>query len=453
MQRLSDAVSLSQPAYFLHCPESLGEMAPYRDALGEAGLKIQSISTMDCAPHILVQGGRAGLLLVTEKRDLPQLQKWQSELASTRTFWVGLIDEAIIDDTDVRDFIADYLFNFITLPADTSDILNTLRHAWQMALMHELRRTPGAQEATQEKDALLGHSAPIMQLCQRIQKVARTDAPVLITGPSGSGKETVALSIHRHSARAAHPFLSINCASLPPPRLHQELYGIDGTQGLIHQAHLGTLFLDAAGDLNMEAQANLLHFLGDTSNNPVDVRIIAASNTDLSQAVRLGRFREDLFYRLDVMSIATPHLCDCGEDVELLARHYLDKFSQIHNRSIRGYSKSAMEAILVHPWPGNVRELINRIQRAAVMTEGRFIQPEDLGLERPLDLTESLSLEDARAAAERLTIRRALTQSRNQISRAATLLGVSRVTLYRLIEKYNIRQDISSIEAVNTPGQ
>jgi DNA-binding NtrC family response regulator len=151
-----------------------------------------------------------------------------------------------------------------------------------------------------------------------------------------------------------------------------------------------------------------------------------------------------LYYRINVVCISMPPLEDRGQDIEDIAKYYFNKFASAHNRSLRGFSKAAMNSMLSHTWPGNVRELVNRVQRATVMAEGRFIQPEDLGFDRSNQQTQLMSLEDARAAAERTMIRRALSQSRNQISRAASLLGVSRVTLYRLIEKYNIRPDMVS---------
>jgi len=287
----------------------------------------------------------------------------------------------------------------------------------------------------------------MQQLRNQIQKVASTDAPVLISGPAGSGKETAALAIHRLSARGNAPFVSINCMAAPH-LLETTLFGLGGR---LEDAEGGTLFLDAVHEMPAEVQVRLLQLLDEASDTsagsrqgPTNVRIMAASTTDLAAAVRAGQFREELYYRLNVMSLSTPRLNECGQDVEALSLHYFNRFASLHNRSLRGFSKAAMIALLAHAWPGNVRELINRIQRATVMAEGRFLQPEDLGLERVHGLTQSLSLEDARAAAERVMIKRALAQSRNQIARAATLLGVSRVTLYRLIEKYNIRPEAAA---------
>jgi DNA-binding NtrC family response regulator len=314
--------------------------------------------------------------------------------------------------------------------------------------MRELRQEPMPTVGTDSKYALVGASVQMQQLRSQILKTARVDAPVLISGHSGSGKEVAALAIHRQSARAQGPFVAIHCGAIPPQRLQAELFGQGNGDGRVHDAHGGTLFLDAVGDLAQDAQAGLLRFLSEQAAAvrngvapAIDVRVMSATRCDLAEAVRQGRFREDLYYRLNVMCLSTPNLANRGQDIEAIARHYFAKFASTHNRSLRGFAKAAMNAMLTHAWPGNVRELINRVQRATVMAEGRFIQPEDLGLERPQDHAQLLSLEDARAAAECAMIRRALAQSRNQISRAASLLGVSRVTLYRLIEKYNIRPE------------
>lgn len=264
------------------------------------------------------------------------------------------------------------------------------------------------------------------------------------------------MSVHRQSPRSQAPFIAVNCGAIAPQLLQSELFGYEkgaftGAQqrkiGRIEAARGGTLFLDEIGDMPLEMQVNLLRFLqekrivrvGGTEAVGVDVRVIAATHVDLVQAVAQGRFREDLYYRINVVCITTPSLIEREADIDELAQHYFAKFSSAHNRTVRGFSRAATAAIRNHAWPGNVRELINRVQRATVMAEGRFIQPEDLGFIDMPSADNALSLEAARATTDRLMIHRALSQARNQISQAASLLGVSRVTLYRLIEKYNIR--------------
>lgn len=448
MLNAPDSASAKQPVLLLRLSDRWSGTAAYREALAYHGLDVVECTSTDAAEEMIQDGCRVGLLVLTAEAELDALDRIEHLACNARICWVALVAEHLVGKPRMRAFIGDHLFNFITVPAATEHIVLTLRHAWGMAFMREMRHEPGPLAIDEDEYRLVGTSSHMQQLRSRICKIASVEAPVLLCGPSGSGKELTALAIHRQSARGQGPFVAVNCGAIPAQRFGLELFGPDGRSGRIAAAHGGTLYLDAVTDLPPEMQASLLRFLNentvvgaDGNALPLDVRVMAASSANLAEAVRLGRFRDDLYYRLNVMCLTTPRLADRGQDVEAIARHYFARFARAHNRSLRGFSKAAMNAMLAHTWPGNVRELVNRVQRATVMAEGRFIQPEDLGLERQSDQGQLLSLEDARAAAERAMIRRALAQSRNQISRAATLLGVSRVTLYRLIEKYNIRPD------------
>jgi DNA-binding NtrC family response regulator len=430
--------------------------------LRQHGLELIECFTLDAACEAVQNGCRVGLLMVTQETDLAHLDQCEPFVSNSRISWVGLVAQELISMPRMREFIGEHLFNFITTPADLDHIVLTLRHAWGMAFLRDVQHSPSPQQPAPDDDfAMVGKTPQMLQLFGQLQKVARTDASVLITGPSGTGKELAALSIHRQSARKNAPFVAVNCGAIAPQLFQSELFGYEkgaftgASQrkiGRIEAAQGGTLFLDEIGDMPFDMQVNLLRFLqektiervGGNDTLEIDVRVIAATHIDLAEAVRQGRFREDLYYRINVVCIGMPQLADRGQDIEDLARYYFTKFASMHNRSLRGFSKAAMNALLSHSWPGNVRELVNRVQRATVMAEGRFIQPEDLGFDRSNEEAQLMSLEDARAAAERTIIRRALSQSRNQISRAASLLGVSRVTLYRLIEKYNIRPEVMS---------
>ncbi|HVL76339.1 MAG TPA: sigma-54 dependent transcriptional regulator [Noviherbaspirillum sp.] len=450
MLHVSAPPSSAQPVILLRlagCPPQAQE---YVDALAAHGLSLVPCGSLESAAGMVERGCRVGLLFVTEEADLAHLDRCEPVVCDTRICWVALVAENLVGKPRMREFIADHLFNFITLPADFGQVVLALRHAWGMAYIRDTQRLPRTAPAA---DEMVGATPEMQDLRATLQKIARTDAPVLICGPSGSGKELAALTIHRQSSRAAAPFVAINCNAVPAGRFDAELFGDEnGNPGRLQAAQGGTLFLDAAGDLPPDMQSRILDLLNENRiRRPdgrvieADVRVMAASCPSLEDYVLQGRFREDLYYRLNVMCVRTPGLADRGPDIEAIARHYFGKFATTHNRSLRGFSKAAMNAMLSHSWPGNVRELINRVQRATVMAEGRFIQPEDLGLERPQDGAQLLSLEEARAAAERAMIRRALAHSRNQISRAASLLGVSRVTLYRLIEKYNLRSETAPI--------
>lgn len=463
MLYVSNASPTSQPVLVLRLTGRGTSSCTQTETLKEHGLNLIECFTLDAAHEAIRNDCRVGLLIVSKEAELAQLERYESVVSDTRISWVGLIAQELISTPRMREFIGEHLFNFITLPADLDHIVLTLRHAWGMAFMRDAQRSVLVPPSPNNTDfVMVGKTPQMQQLFSQIQKVARTDAAVLINGPSGTGKELAALSIHRQSPRRNAPFVAVNCGAIAPQLFQSELFGYEKGAftgayqrkiGRIEAAQGGTLFLDEIGDMPFDMQVNLLRFLQEKTiervggNEPleIDVRVIAATHVDLAEAVQQGRFREDLYYRINVVCISMPPLADRGHDIEDIAKHYFVKFASMHNKSLRGFSKAAMNAMLGHTWPGNVRELVNRVQRATVMAEGRFIQPEDLGLDRSNTQAQLMSLEDARAAAERTMIRRALAQSRNQISRAALLLGVSRVTLYRLIEKYNIRTDMDSL--------
>jgi DNA-binding NtrC family response regulator len=303
--------------------------------------------------------------------------------------------------------------------------------------------------------AMIGDSAAMRALLATLRKVSATEAPVLITGESGTGKELAANAIHRGSRRAGGPFVPINCAALPKTLIASELFGYEkgaftGADqrriGRIQAADGGTLFLDEIGDLPLDMQAHLLRFLQESTIDrvggvhpiKVDVRVIAATNVALRKAVAEGAFREDLFFRLNVLTIEMPPLRARGDDIETLAAHFAAKFAREAPRPIRGLSPEAQAVVRRYPWPGNIRELIASMRRAVVMADGPWIRPEDLGL--PTDAADAGGhpLAAARRGVEETLIRQALAAHRNNVKRAAEHLGVSRVTLYRLMDKHGI---------------
>jgi DNA-binding NtrC family response regulator len=291
---------------------------------------------------------------------------------------------------------------------------------------------------------MVGSCEAMLALFRSIRKVAMTDAPVFISGESGTGKELTAVAIHERSSRRSAPFVPINCGAIPPHLLQSELFGYErgaftgASQrkiGRVEAANGGTLFLDEIGDLPMESQASLLRFLqegkierlGGHQSMPVDVRIISATHVDMRAAMVEGRFRQDLYHRLCVLQIDEPPLRARGKDIELLARHMLERFKKDGARRLHNYS-----------WPGNVRELINRVRRAIVMSEGRAITARDLELGDYVEVVP-VSLAQAREAAERQAIELALLRHRGRLGDAAQELGISRVTLYRLLCAHGMR--------------
>ncbi|WP_371866548.1 sigma-54 interaction domain-containing protein [Pseudoduganella dura] len=299
---------------------------------------------------------------------------------------------------------------------------------------------------------LTGNSEAIARLRRQLLKVAAADAPVLIWGESGTGKELAARAVHDGSARDKGPFVPINCGAIPASLVQSELFGHErgaftgagkARAGLIESAAGGSVFLDEIGDLPLDMQANLLRFLqektiyrlGGTRPLPVDVRVIAASHVRLDEAVARGTFREDLYYRLNVLTLEMPALRERRDDVPVLAETFFRDHARERSAHVRGFSSGALEAMRAHHWPGNVRELHNRVRRAAVMAEGRLIMPHDLGLDAAAMPT--LALHGARVQAERRAIEAGLGAGKS-ITHVARELGVSRMTVYRLMAKHSI---------------
>jgi two-component system response regulator HydG len=301
----------------------------------------------------------------------------------------------------------------------------------------------------------LGNSRAILDLKSKIGRVARATGCVLVRGESGSGKELVARAVHKNSARSDRPMLSVNCAAIPRDLMESQLFGhkkgsFTGADadhaGLFQQAHTGTLFLDEVGEMTLDGQAKLLRILeghpflsvGGTKEVNVDVRVIAATNRDLADFVRDGRFREDLYYRLSVFELYIPPLRDRGSDIELLVNYFLDHFRRQHGRPGLALSPEAKQKLLAYSWPGNVRQLRNVIDSAIVMSEGNVIQAGDLGLRDAGggDQLESLNIE----FWEKKLIAEALKRTGGSMPDAAKLLGLGRATLYRKVEEYHIQR-------------
>lgn len=376
-------------------------------------------------------------------------------MSDERIAWVALVRPADLEHNEFRRLIYEHFYDYCSLPLgeNHAHLKYTLGHLDGMSRLRELEQEMLLPVAEQQ---MVGGSRQFQAIFEQIRRIAGVDAPVLIRGDTGVGKEMVARAIHQRSRQAAGPFIAVNCAALPETLIHAELFGYEKGSftgaykrkiGRVEAAQDGTIFLDEIGDLPAQMQVYLLRFLeqktierlGGNQSIAVNARVIAATHVNLEQAVADGRFREDLYYRLNVLSIHIPRLAERSEDIELLARYFLRKFAQEYGSSVHGFTRPAIVAMLAHPWPGNVREMINRIRRALVMSENRMITPCDLGL-ADCELPETpIPLEQARAQAEELAVRSCLNHAMHNVSSAARLLGVSRVTLYRMMEKYGIR--------------
>jgi DNA-binding NtrC family response regulator len=408
-----------------------------------------------------------GLVLHDGHADMKELTEFLRHHGHVQ--WVGIFAPAALDSPSCRKLIVEHLCDYHTLPLDVVRLGYTLGHAHGWAM---LRRRPGAGLAAPRPDgtALAGESDAMMRLRDQIKRVAAVTAPVLIWGESGSGKELTAQAIHAQSAHAAGPFIPINCGAIAPNLIHSELFGYErgafsgatrGKAGLIEAAHGGTLFLDEIGDLPQELQTNLLRFLqektisrlGSTRSIAVDVRVVAASHVNLQDAVAAGKFREDLYYRLAVLPLKVPALRERRDDLMVLAEHFFRRYANEKSARLQGFSQRAVQAILDHAWPGNVRELINRVRRALVMSDGRLITPDDLGLAAAGAAAGAAPLDDARGRSERSALLESLERSGRNVSLAARELGVSRTTMYRLMHKHSLGECKVSVPAAGkSPG-
>jgi len=384
-------------------------------------------------------------------RDLPTLE---TSLRQQQIGWIALATAERLTDPEARRLIRHYCFDYVKTPVANATIDYLVGHAFGMVSLYDPDLSPVVPVSGD--DEMVGTCEAMQQLFRTIRKVANTDASVFISGESGTGKELTALAIHERSPRRKAPFIAINCGAIPHHLLQSELFGYErgaftGANqrkiGRVEAADGGTLLLDEIGDLPMESQASLLRFLqegkierlGGRESIAVDVRIISATHIDLEAAMREGRFRADLFHRLCVLRVDEPPLRARGKDIEILAQHVLHKFKTDSARKIRGFTPSAIEAMHNYNWPGNVRELINRVRRAIVMAENKLISAEDLDLAQYTE-QQTMSLAQAREAAEKRAIESALLRHRHRLNEAAADLGISRVTLYRLMGAHGLRE-------------
>ena len=311
-----------------------------------------------------------------------------------------------------------------------------------------------AEAGSSALDGVIAASESMVKVCRLIQKLAPTQATVLLLGESGTGKERLAQALHGLSERASKPLVAINCAAIPETLLESELFGyergaftgaVKRTLGKIETADGGTLFLDEIGDMPLALQTKMLRFLqeraveriGGRELIQVDVRIIAATHRDLQAAIAERTFREDLFYRISEVAVTIPPLRERGSDPVLIASYLLQQACRRNDRPLLKLSPDAVSAIEKHPWPGNVRELQNRMNSAAIMAEGKLVTAADLNLQPAVgpDEAEILPLREVRQRAEAAAVQRALAVTAGNVSKAAELLGVTRPTLYDLMER------------------
>jgi len=349
-------------------------------------------------------------------------------------------------------------YDFLCKPVDPDELKLLLKRCIYLAdLEREYRKAKEGQRVTVFED-MLGTSPQMQGVFSFIRKVATTTAPVLLLGESGTGKEMAALAIHRRGPRKDGPFIPINCNAIPENLLESELFGHEKGSftgatmqrvGLVETAKGGTLFLDEIGELPPSIQVKLLRYLqeqrfqrvGGRQELASDARVIAATNVDLKAGINQGSFREDLYFRLAVLVISLPPLRERGDDAVLLAEEFLQKYAAQNGKANIAFVPEALRAINRHPWPGNVRELQNRIKRAVIMADSRRITEKDLELSTGIGFSSSTTLKEARENVEREVVQRALKRNLGRISSAAAELGISRPTLYELMERLGISRE------------
>ncbi len=353
--------------------------------------------------------------------------------------------------------IGEGAYDFFCKPIQIEEFKVVLNRAFYVSQLERVHRELQQQLNGGSFEGMLGTSPQMQEVFSSIRKVATTEVPVLIVGESGTGKELVAKAIHTNSLRKKCPFIVINCSAIPETLLESELFGHEKgaftgahvqRKGRFEMAQGGTLFLDEIGELSPALQVKLLRFLqeqkiervGGRESIVVDARVLAASNKDLNQALKEGKFREDLYYRLGVVTISLPPIRERGEDILLLATAELQRYAHENRKKITGFTPQAMHTIKTYLWPGNVRELENRIKRAVIMAEGSKVTPMDLELASPYMKYEGQGLREAREALEKDLIQKSLAKNKRNISKVAEELRVSRPTLYELMEKLGINK-------------
>ena len=398
-----------------------------------------------------------GVVLLPQPFDEARFLECRELVSGLRQLeWIAALDRDQIARDDVKRFIVDLLRDFQVYPLDPARLSVVLGHACGLASIGlALRREHTVTKPN--RFGLVGSSPAMRELYFAIERVAEVDLPVLILGETGTGKELVARAVHAGSERAAGPFVALNCAAIPTSLLQSELFGYEKGAftsayerkiGMIEAAAGGTLLLDEIGEMPLQAQASLLRFLeekkvtpiGATKGFSVDVRVIATTNRDLAQAIRDGAFREDLFYRLAVFTVHTPALRERDDDVDALAQHFLDLAAASLGKPIHTLTEDALSILRQQEWPGNLRELRSWVFQAALACPGHRLTAADLRRVRPSapPAASPASLNEAVHSAEKVALQKTLSQNVWNIAKTARDLGVSRMTLYRLMAKHQI---------------
>ncbi|CAM2763944.1 cyclic-di-GMP-binding transcriptional regulator VpsR [Vibrio ordalii] len=357
--------------------------------------------------------------------------------------WLAFIRESQLSSDTICQFIVNFCIDFFTAPIPDAQLLSTIGH--QLGMLKLEKKVWPHYGATGDM-GLIGESTPMKRLRDQIKRIGPTDVSILIYGENGTGKETVARAVHKTSSRAQKPFISVNCRALSESRFECELFGIgceDSSQtSLLERADGGTILLKDILTLPKSQQANLLRFLKEGTIETsmgvkeVDVRILAANSSDIEKALIDGNFNEELYHYINVLRINVPSLKERAGDIALLARHFLQEYSKEFNAQARSFTEEATRSLTRYHWPGNVRELMNQIKRVVLMSDSVML--DELQLDLPKRSDGKRSLKSIRERSERDALLLVLESNSGQVSMAAKELGVSRATMYRLLNKHNL---------------
>ncbi|UPR52646.1 sigma-54-dependent Fis family transcriptional regulator [Vibrio cyclitrophicus] len=359
--------------------------------------------------------------------------------------WLAFIRESQLSSDTICQFIVNFCIDFFTAPIPDAQLLSTIGH--QLGML-KLEQKVWPNYGINNNMGLLGDSVAVKRLRDQVKRIGPTDVSILIYGESGAGKETIARSIHQNSSRAQKPFLTVNCRALSEMRIEAEVFGISASAQqatapcMLEEADGGTILLNDVLAMPRNQQLNLLRFLQEgkieTANGPksVDVRILAANSSDIEKALIEGDFNEELYHYINVLRIHVPSLKERVSDISVLANHFLREYSKEFNAQAKSFSDEALRSMNRYHWPGNVRELMNQIKRVVLMSDSVIIEDHQLDLPKQND--ERRSLKSIRERSERDALLIVLESYGGQVSLAAKELGVSRATMYRLLNKHSL---------------
>ncbi len=420
-----------------------GKHEPWLSVLEQAGWQCQRCGDLRKADSLFTESGPCiGIVDLTQDEfSLNGIANLVSSHKQVR--WLAFIREAQLSSDTICQFIVNFCIDFFTAPIPDTQLLSTIGHQLGM-LKLEKKVWPTYGQNTDM--GLLGDSMPIKRLREQIKRIGPTDVSILIYGENGTGKETVAKAIHNTSSRAKKAFITVNCGALSESRMEKDLFGINREEGdapsLLEQADEGTLFLNDILSMPRSQQVNLLRFMQegrletDEGSIELNVRVLAANCCDIEKALLENDFDGDLYHYINVLRINVPSLKERVGDIPVLAAHYLREFSREYHAQAVEFSDEAMKALTQYMWPGNIHELINQIKRAVLMSDGAMIHMAQLDL--PQRLNGKRSLKRIREDSERDALVLVLESYGGQVSPAAKELGVSRATMYRLLNKHNL---------------